>query len=591
MKRTLLQTIAFALALALITGCSSGIGIEHRNNNETVVRLASDKRYLLLPVEDGAPNALLTLTAGGQPVGTFRAALARTRTDCFVPLELGGNATDELALEVDGCPFDAVCWDRMRLSDRFRPAVEQRFRPLCHHTPAYGWMNDPNGMVWLDGEYHLFFQHNPYGSRWENMSWGHSISRDLVHWEQLPVVLTPDSLGAIFSGCCVIDRDNTAGFGPGAMIALYTAAGARQTQCLAVSTDGGRTFAKYSGNPVLTSPQPDFRDPKVFWHAPSGQWVMAIAAGQAMEFYSSPDLKTWRFESRFGEGWGAHTNTWECPDLIELCVDDDPQRTRWVLLCSLGTESGSKVQYFVGDFDGRVFTPDGDPDRVRWMDHGRDHYATVTWSNQPDGRCIALGWMNNWMYANDLPHVAFRGANTLPRELALRTFDGEPTLYTTPCAELRELTGVTRRVEPGWVSTEYNLAPLTRDNGGICRITLDVSTDTADIFGIRLFNCRGESVDLCLNRIDNTLCLDRTKSGLTGFSPAFSDVPPAHIKLRDDCRIELWLDRTSLEVFLDDGRVAMTNQLFPTEPYDRLNLYVKGGQAYVKSLEVSDLKL
>lgn len=217
-----------------------------------------------------------------------------------------------------------------------------------------------------------------------------------------------------------MDPQNTAGFGRNAMIALYTASGARQTQCLAYSTDRGRTFTRYDGNPVLTSDHPDFRDPKVFYHDRTGRWIMVIAAGQAMEIHSSANLRSWRFESRFGEEYGAHGGAWECPDLFELPVEGEPGQTRWVMLCSLGVEDGSRVQYFVGDFDGRDFTPEDDPDEVKWMDFGRDHYATVTWSGAPDGRRIALGWMNNWAYANEVPSVTFRGSNTLPRELGLR---------------------------------------------------------------------------------------------------------------------------------------------------------------------------
>lgn len=587
MKHDPIFRTLFAAFLLVLTACggSGSIDIRHINNSQTALTFRADSRYLLLPVEDGIPNAVVTVSADGIPDRTFRAALAQTRTDYKVPFDLTPYQGMTVTVEITNSAYDAVCWEQITLSDRFRPAEEPRYRPLYHHTPAYGWMNDPNGMVWYDGEYHLFFQHNPYGSRWENMTWGHSVSRDLLHWEQLPNVLEPDSLGAMFSGSCVIDRDNTAGFGHDAMIALYTAAGSRQTQCLAYSNDRGRTFTKYAGNPVLTGSEPDFRDPKVFWHEPTARWIMVLAVGRNMEFYSSEDLKTWRFESRFGEGHGSHANVWECPDLFELPVDGDPARKKWVLLCSLGTESGSRVQYFVGNFDGRTFTNDAAPEQVKWMDAGRDHYAAVTWSNAPGNRRIAIGWMSNWQYANEVPTLVFRNANTLPRELGLRTCGNDILLTSAPCREVRTLLGDRKQEGPVVVSAEYNTTGFPARNDGAYCIELAIGDISAEVFGFKLFNCNGEFVDCCFNRLDGTLTVDRAQSGTTAFSPAFAATPPARLPAADSYRITLYADPGSLELFVNDGETVVTNLVFPSEPYNRMNIYAKGGKISVQNLD------
>lgn len=576
-------------ALLLCMACEPSVTVHHLNNNEARLHFAANRDYLLLPVEDGAPNATLRFFTEDGGSRSIRVALAREACDCTFPFDLRPYDGRKVVCEVTDCPYDAVCWEAMRLSDRIPAFAEEPFRPAYHHTPPYGWMNDPNGMVREGDVYHLFYQHNPYGSRWENMSWGHAVSRNLLDWEELGVVLEPDSLGAVFSGCCVMDPQNTAGFGRNAMIALYTASGARQTQCLAYSTDRGRTFTRYDGNPVLTSDRPDFRDPKVFYHDRTGRWIMVIAAGQAMEIHSSANLRSWRFESRFGEEYGAHGGAWECPDLFELPVEGEPGQTRWVMLCSLGVEDGSRVQYFVGDFDGRNFTPEDDPDEVKWMDFGRDHYATVTWSGAPDGRRIALGWMNNWAYANEVPSVTFRGSNTLPRELGLRRVGGELLLTSVPAREAEKLLDEPFAVPAFAVETEHNVSPLPSGPAPAGRIELELEGGDAEVFGCKLFNCRGEYVDICFNRIEGTMLVDRSHSGRTDFSPAFAATRPVPFASSGRSRLTFWIDRSSIELFVDGGERAATNLIYPSEPYDRMNFYAKGGTLHVKKLEISPL--
>ena len=407
--------------------------VRHLAREHNLITVQDARRYLLLPIQDNAPEAKLCLIGADNLAAseTVNVRLARERVDYFVPLDLSAFAGAAVTVDVQGMPADARCWKELELADTFDTTNREKFRPLYHHTPAYGWMNDPNGMFYLDGTWHLYFQHNPYGSTWGNMTWGHSTSTDLVHWQYEGTPILPDAHGTIFSGSCVIDRDNTAGFGAGAVVAFYTSAkstpwGDSQSQSMAYSTDGGKTFTKYAGNPVLTSMKPDFRDPKVFWYAPGKHWVMILAGGQEMEIYSSTDLKQWKYESSFGLKQGAHGGVWECPDLVELPVEGTREK-RWVLICNInpgGPFGGNAAQYFVGTFDGRKFTNES-PTQTKWMDWGKDHYATVTFSNAPDGRVVALGWMSNWQYQGVLPTLQYRGANTIARDLSLYRDGGE----------------------------------------------------------------------------------------------------------------------------------------------------------------------
>ena len=307
------------------------------------------------------------------------------------------------------------------------------WRPQFHYSPRANWMNDPNGMVYFNGEYHLMYQYFPGGQSWGPMHWGHAVSRDLMHWEHRPVALYPDEFGMIFSGSAVVDWRDSSGFfgGKPGLVAVFTHHAAlpdtrevRQSQSLAYSADGGRSWVKHKGNPVLTEPSlPDFRDPKVFWHEPEGRWIMALAAGDHIRFYASPNLREWTYTGEFGRREGSHQGVWECPDVFPLPVEGQPGETRWVLLVSIGglpeDAEGSRTQYFLGTFRGGCFHGGEPAETVHWLDAGRDHYAGVTWSDAPDNRRILLGWMSNWKYAAVTPAASFRGAMTLPRELAL----------------------------------------------------------------------------------------------------------------------------------------------------------------------------
>lgn len=572
--------------------------VRHLAREHNLITVQDARRYLLLPIQDNAPEAKLCLigTDNLAATETVNVRLARERVDYFVPLDLSAFAGAAVTVDVQGMPADARCWKELELADTFDTTNREKFRPLYHHTPAYGWMNDPNGMFYLDGTWHLYFQHNPYGSTWGNMTWGHSTSTDLVHWQYEGTPILPDAHGTIFSGSCVIDRDNTAGFGAGAVVAFYTSAkstpwGDSQSQSLAYSTDGGRTFTKYAGNPVLTSTKPDFRDPKVFWYAPGKHWVMILAGGQEMEIYSSTDLKQWKYESSFGLRQGAHGGVWECPDLVELPVEGTREK-RWVLICNInpgGPFGGNAAQYFVGTFDGRKFTNDS-PTQTKWMDWGKDHYATVTFSNAPGGRVVALGWMSNWQYQGVLPTLQYRGANTIARDLSLYRDGGELLLRCAPVPEMEAARAETRNFPSFRVSDRYEVSPLLDGNRGAFEVELELENDGAERILLSLSNAKGERVNMHYDVARRQFVMERSESGLTSFSPDFPAMTVAPVTDTDRLRLRLFVDRSSVEAFGDGGKFVMTNRVFPSEPYNTLTFETWRGNFRVTRLKIHRIR-
>jgi len=534
--------------------------------NHVMMRVEQGKKYLLLPVQEKEENAHIAVLDGkNEMVKRLNVRLSVDKVDYFVPFEIKDGQLLDITFHGDrrttGAVKDFACWKEMKYSDTFDTTNREKFRPAYHHTPQYGWMNDPNGMFYKDGVWHLYYQYNPYGSQWENMTWGHSTSRDLIHWEAQPLAIEADWLGAIFSGSAIVDCDNTAGFGRNAVIAMYTSAGSAQTQSIAYSADGGLTFTKYAGNPVITYNAPDFRDPKVFWHEQTKKWIVVLAVGQEVQFYSSTNLKEWKYESSFGREFGNHDGVWECPDM--LCFGE-----KWVLLLNInpgGPFGGSATQYFVGQFDGRTFTCEDNPSETKWMDYGKDHYATVTFHNAPEGRIVALPWMSNWQYANQVPTQQFRSANGLPRDLGLTTVGGETILTSSPAKEVSALRG--KKVKQ---PTEA------------CEIVIDVKSSAI----ITLSNAKGEEVTMCYDAQQQTFSMDRTKSGDVSFSEAFPCVTtaPTYGSIR---QLRLFIDRCSIEAFDSDGKMAMTNLVFPSEPYNMIK--VKGNAKFtVYSLRFTD---
>lgn len=595
-----------ALAAASAASASDGVEVSHLGVNNTLVRVTGDSRYLLLPVQESTDDARINVLVDGNVAETIYVRLAKSKTDYTVPFDLTPYKGHDVMLDVvipqsRGSVREAkddACWRGIVLADTFDTANREKYRPAFHHTPLYGWMNDPNGMFYKDGRWHLYYQYNPYGSKWQNMTWGHSVSGDLVNWEHLPEAIRPNGLGSVFSGSCAVDHDNTAGFGNDAVIALYTSAGTSQMQSLASSTDDGLTFSIYPSNPVLTL-ESEARDPKVFWNDNTKEWnmILAHALDHEMLIFTSPDMKTWTLQSSFGKGLGAQGGVWECPDLFELPVAGTDEK-KWVLLCNInpdGPFGGSGTQYFVGDFDGKTFKADTDAAgnvSTKWLDYGKDHYATVTWSDAPDGRRVALGWMSNWQYAADVPTMQFRSANTLPREMGLfRAPDGEVYASSAPSPELEALRGkLAAKVKKTTVGRKARSFALPSENGGVCEILMDIEASKAKTVNVVFSNSQGEKVVMQYDPAA-TLSFDRTQSGITDFSEGFPavTVTPTH-EASGRIALRIFVDRSSMEVFGNDGEFVMTNLVFPRTPYTALSVSAEGGNAKVENLRIYSLK-
>lgn len=588
---------AFIGLSALDAQAEQKLAVSHLANQQNIVAVTEAGKYLLLPVQDDAPEAKVGVISGNTQVGVMaNVRLARERVDYYVPFSLAGFEGKDVKIDVQGMPAEAVCWKNMKLSDTFDTANTEKHRPLYHHTPAYGWMNDPNGMFYKDGVWHLCFQHNPYGSVWGNLSWGHSTSTDLVHWKYEGDPVMPDAWGLIFSGSAVVDKDNTAGFGRDAIVAFYTSAkptpwGDNQMQCMAYSTDGGKTFTKYANNPVLTSTERDFRDPKVFWYAPGKHWVMMLAVGQQMQIFSSKNLKDWKYESSFGAKQGAHGGVWECPDLVELPVEGTKEK-RWVLICNInpgGPFGGSATQYFVGTFDGKKFTNQY-PTKTKWMDYGKDHYATVTFSNAPGGRCVAMGWMSNWQYAAIVPTKQYRSANTIARDLSLYRQGGDLLLRCAPSKEIEAARQAKNSLKKFDVKDAYSIENLLDGNEGAYEIELEIKNNGAEKMVFTLQNAKGESVLMYYDVATRQFVMDRSDSGETSFSRDFPAMTVAPAPDVNDVKLRLFVDRSSIEAFGDGGKFVMTNLVFPSEPYNSMKFESVRGSFTVKEMNVYKLK-
>jgi fructan beta-fructosidase len=484
---------------------------------------------------------------------------------------------------------------------------QEAHRPQFHFTPPAKWMNDPNGMVYHNGEYHLFYQYNPDSTVWGPMHWGHAVSRDMIRWEHLPVALYPDSLGTIFSGSAVVDANNTSGLGSRdnpPMVAVFTShrtegekAGRTdfQTQSIAYSTDNGRTWKKYAGNPVLPNPGiRNFRDPKVSWHEPSGQWVMILAVADHVELYGSKDLKSWNKLSEFGKQYGAHGGVWECPDLFPLELNG---HQKWVMLVSInpgGPNGGSATQYFTGSFDGKTFTPDHPAGTTRWLDHGKDNYAGVTWANVPasDGRRLFIGWMSNWEYAGVVPTGSWRSAMTIARELALSNTPAGLRVLSRPVKELASIRGKSVELGSRAVSGEADLTDEVPFDAATAEVELAFdSFGASKDFGLELSNDKGQKVLIGYQPGTRNFYVDRSQSGKTDFSKEFPGRYTApRIAVDSSLKLHLVIDVASVELFADNGQVVMTEIFFPDSPFNRMKLFSREGSAQLTSGKVTQLK-
>ena len=566
-----IRTIACLGAFMLALGAQAQVDKKILGERHAMVKLETGKKYLLLPVQESQENAHIRVIKNNQLIKTLNCQLAVDKVDYFVPYEIGEGELFDISF--NGNPRSVgdirsfTCWQKMTYADKFDDKNTEKHRPIYHQTPKWGWMNDPNGMFYKDGVWHLYFQYNPYGSKWENMSWGHSTSTDLVNWHHETLALFGDGLGTIFSGSCVLDKNNTAGYGDSTVVAFYTSAGPSQTQSMAYSTDGGKTFTKYENNPIITSPSRDFRDPHVFWNEEAGFWNMILAVGQEMQIFSSTNLKDWKYESSFGEGYGNHGGVWECPDLMKMKVAGTDKEKR-MLICNInpgGPFGGSATQYFIGEFDGHKFTCEDEPSETKWMDYGKDHYATVTFSNAPEGRNVAIAWMSNWQYANQVPTKQYRSANSIARDLGLFEYNGETYCSVRPAKEMDAVRGA-------------RLSAPTE----ACEIVVTLKGDAQ----ITLRNAKGERVVMTYDDEEETFDMDRRRSGDVSFSDAFpvATSSPTYGKVR---QLRIFVDRCSVEAFDGDGKMCMTNLVFPTVPYDKL---IIKGKAKAKIYKIKSEK-
>ena len=618
------------MASATTSAFAQKMNIEHKGDT-TIIKVENPTKYLLLPIQEEKDEAQVLLDTGSKDDTWMDVRLAQNGSDYFVPFALGKGKT--ATVKILGLKKDALALNLLKLSDTFDTTNTDYYRPSYHFTPLYGWMNDPNGMVYKDGEYHLYFQYNPYGSKWGNMHWGHAVSKDLVHWEHLDPAIARDPVGHIFSGSSVIDKKNTAGFGKDAIIAIYTNSSENlgQVQCIAYSNDNGRTFTKYEGNPVLTpfDGLKDFRDPKVFWYEKGKCWYMIVSADKETRFYKSKNLKKWTYVSAFGKGLGQQPCQYECPDFFQLPVNGDKKKMKWVMTMNINPGcwfGGSATEYFVGDFDGKKFTcPDAN--EVKWLDWGKDHYATVTFSNTGD-RVLGITWMSNWQYANLTPFKQNRGANGLPRELKLYENNGKYYVSENVAPEVYALRKDTKNLADASVADAKDLKGVAANMEGAFEIEADVTPDANGIAGIEISNNKRERTMIYFDMKQGKVVMDRTESGLTDFGkqavphdielawdkqraaegkePAriansinykndFALATWAPLSLCEDGKktyhVDIFVDKSSVELFVDGGRIAMTNLVFPVAPYENVKLYTQDGKAEFKNLKVHKLSL
>ena len=517
-----------------------------------------EKRYLNLPVKNGGPKRQMSLLVVGQPPRSFEIELADAEPDWWAFMDISPFKGKTAALKVDLLPEDAAGLNAIEQSDEIKNSetlYREKLRPQFHFTPRRGWTNDPNGLVFYQGEYHLFFQHNPYGWNWGNMHWGHAVSPDLVHWKELPVALYPDEHGTMFSGSAVVDWDNTAGFQTGAekaLVCIFTAAGNPFTQGIAFSNDRGRTWNKYENNPVLPHIVGGNRDPRVIWYAPEKKWVMALYLdGSDYALFSSKDLKKWERMSDV-----VIPGTSECPEFFEIALDGDQRNSRWVFY-------GGNGRYLVGKFDGRTFTMDSGPHTLQY---GNCWYASQTYNDIPakDGRRILIPWGRM-----DMPGMPFNQMMGLPVELTLRTTDEGLRLLANPVKEMALLHKKTRSLRPQLLNPGEN--PLAGIKGELLDLSADIAPGEAAEVGFHLCG-----VSVSYDAIKQELSCQDNKAVLK----------PVDGKIR----LRLVMDRTSIDIFGNDGRLYMPMGMIVSRDDLSLEVYAKGGGARISSLDVHELK-
>lgn len=494
--------------------------------------------------------------------------------------------------------------DASKKSNSTKATFNEIHRPQFHFSTPTNWGGEPAGMVYHDGEYHLFYQHNPEGSSAENQHWGHAVSKDLTQWEHLPIALFPDSIGTILSGSVVMDPNNSSKFGSEEnppMVAMFTQenveakkGGANNflTQGVAYSLDKGRTWEMNQFNPVLVNPGiRHFQNPKVFWHAETFKWVMVASEGDHMKIFASPNLTYWVPMTDFGKENGAHKGYWESPDLIPLSVEGIPDSTQWVLLQSVhegAPNGGSGTQYFVGHFQGKYFFCD--QTEALWMDYGRDNYAGTTWSDLPENnkRNLFIGWMNNWYYAEKLPTKPWKGSMTIPRELSMRDIDGKLHLISKPALEIENLRGAVTPIFPERITQTGHSLEVKKPTQSEIILEFDLKDCSAKEFGLEFNNDKGETLLIGFDRASNRFFVDRQKAGPNDFSPNFApqiDYAP-RFSNKETIKMRLFIDASSVELFADDGATVMSELFFASKPFSEVKLFANRGEINLKSGQV-----
>lgn len=496
---------------------------------------------------------------------------------------------------LQGCDTDNVVEEKV--------LFKETYRPQFHYTPERNWMNDPNGLVYNNGKYHLFHQYNPLGNRWGHMSWGHAVSDDLVHWEHKPVAIMEEGNEMIFSGSAVIDHQNSSGFGDGdtvPMVAVYTSHytlmddSVAQAQSLAYSLDGGETFTKYAGNPVLEFDDPDFRDPNVKWNEEMEQWLMVVALPQQhkVQFYASDNLIDWEFLSDFGPA-GAIGGIWECPDFFALPVDGNPDNIKWVLHVDMNPGSvagGSGSQYFIGEWNGTEFTPDETvtEENINWVDYGTDFYAAISWNNIPeeDGRRMWVGWMNNWDYANEIPTEPWKSAQSIPRSLELKTSGTEIKLFQEPVEELKKLRTNHQTLQNMQISSDEISLSEHGMSGKSFEIVIELAPGEADNIGLKVRKGETDETVVGYDRGTGSVYVDRTNSGESDFYDDFAKRNDVPVSLDNDTlKLHIYVDWSSVEVFVNDGEYVFTNRIFPDPESREITLFSENGNSEIIQLD------
>ncbi|MBQ0056879.1 MAG: DUF4980 domain-containing protein [Bacteroidales bacterium] len=603
------QSLIFGAAGLLAVSCQQNAvpKMEFVSHGDTMaIQITSPTKYLLLPIQEDQPDVWVKLNTGNDEDDVWMdVRLARETVDYYVPFALTDGA--EARVDVMHLPADAVAWNNFQLSDTFDTTNREYYRPLYHFTPAYGWMNDPNGMTYFNGEYHLFFQYNPYGSKWGNMHWGHAVSKDMIHWEQLDPAISRDKYGQIFSGSSYIARlpEGAEGTDPfeadvlvpgngteGDFIASYYTSEnnnlpreLQEQQSFAISTDGGRTYRKFGEPRLATNGPRDFRDPKLFWNDLRGEWGMIVSADKEMQFYGSKNLRDWTYLSAFGDGYGVQPRQFECPDFFVLPVEPEnpdakmtrEQKAKWVMIVNVNPGcwfGGSASQYFTGEFDGTTFKCDNQKETVKWLDWGKDHYAAVTFSCEPKGRIIAMPWMSNWQYANDLPTRQYRSQMGMARQLFAFQSGKEVYVGQRPVEEMQSI------LKPASVEVSADCVKLGNEDAPVC-IDFDIKNGSA----VTVSNDDEEFVYIACR--GGRILMDRQKSGIIPTQDfaceTWSPVPELGINSgtwapveqlcgkKDSYHVQLWLDRCSVEMFVEGGKATMTNLVFPKTPYNKIS--------------------